>query len=78
MEQVSKRELVDALRGFSKAEDLRSIADRVEKYGIAPPDGWVVVPEEPTKEMFRAIHWKFVREGYKVILAAAQEVSNEP
>ena len=35
------------------------------------PDGWVLVPREPTKEMLQAFHWKHVREGYEAMLAAA-------
>lgn len=82
MSAVTKQEIVDALRTYYRAlEDMgfeqavkKTLADRIEQHGIAPPDGWVLVPKEPTAEMLKAFHWKNVGEGYADMLEAAPEV----
>ena len=54
------------------------LADRIEKHGIAPPDGWVLVPKEPTDEMLDAASMVTLRgaliSAWKRMLAAAPEV----
>ena len=61
-DKVTPSEIVEALRAYDKsmaecgytlAVD-KTIADRIEQYGIAPPDGWVLAPNEPTAVMVEA------------------------
>lgn len=57
MSAVTVQEIVEALR---QADDCRVIpyfkplANRIEAHGIAPPDGMVLVPKEPTQAMLTA------------------------
>lgn len=55
MSAVTKQEIVEALRsaqnGLSENQIIydkySGLAERIEKHGIAPPDGMVLVPKEP-------------------------------
>lgn len=48
---VSQKEIIEELRGECNGYKRDMLADRIEAEGIAPPDGWVLVPIEPTAEM---------------------------
>lgn len=54
---VSQKEIIEALREASTQAfygDFRPLIAKIESEGIAPPDGWVLVPSEPTDEMCEA------------------------
>ena len=84
--KVTQQEIVSLIEGLIESDAcMGSISDkqvimslevvsRIKQHGIAPPDGWVLVPKEPTAEMLKAFHWKNVGEGYADMLAAAPEV----
>lgn len=90
MSAVTRQEVVEALRRgipanafhkFDWIESNKALANRIEAEGIAPPDGMVLVPKEPTFEMCRAggFKWESPFDGgfpaaYKAMLAAAPEV----
>ena len=55
---VTQKEIIEALRLLAnwhdtgQADEKRfALASRIEAEGIAPPDGWVLVPSEPTVGM---------------------------
>lgn len=50
---VSQKQLIGALLGdeIDGPMSRQAIAEWIEAEGIAPPDGWVLVPSEPTAEM---------------------------
>lgn len=83
MSAVTKQEIVEALRGDWSGNSRNWLADRILQHGIAPPDGMVLVPKEPTREMIDAA-WKTYnadrphdisfRFTYAQMLAAAPEV----
>lgn len=50
MSAVTKQEIVDTLWNYGVVK----MAERIEKHGIAPPDGMVLVPEEPSFAMREA------------------------
>lgn len=47
---VSQKEIIEALRVAWQFE----LAKRIEAEGIAPPEGWVLLPSEPTAKMVEA------------------------
>ena len=58
---VSQKEIIEALRLLAnwhdtgQADEKRfALASRIEAEGIAPPDGMVLVPSEPTRAMYLA------------------------
>lgn len=60
MSAVTRQEVVEALRRgipanafhkFDWIESNKALANRIEAEGIAPPDGMMLVPKEPTLEM---------------------------
>jgi hypothetical protein len=63
--------------------------EQVEAYGLGLPEGYVLVPVEPTDKMFKAgLGWResdselegeyrMVYESYKAMIQAAQEESDE-
>ena len=84
--KVMQYEIVAALRGPIGAIGnvrRRELADRIEQHGIAPPDGMVLVPKEPTAEMIEAAIKNgaegdeniilYITSDYKAMLAAAPE-----
>ena len=86
---VSQKEVIELLRdrGLYLSADRAELANRIEAEGIAPPDGMVLVPSEPTAEMVLAA-WDITddndpnsfsfTDGYKAMLAAAPKgVSDE-
>ncbi len=73
---------VGAFRRFDLLEANKKLVERIEQHGIAPPDGMVLVPKEPTDEMLRNTIAFGRSEAATVLiwtamLAAAPEVSNE-
>lgn len=48
---VTQNEIIEALCGECNGFKRDMLADRIEAEGIAPPDGMVLVPSEPTDEM---------------------------
>jgi hypothetical protein len=55
MKPVTVQEVIDALRSERFMINTRNtLATRIESEGIAPPDGYVLVPIEPTAEMISA------------------------
>ena len=78
------REAADLLDGtpkqLAKAQELRALADRMEAKPIsaAIPDGWKLVPIEPTESMMDAYRYAFTSKDrfdganvYKAMLTAA-------
>lgn len=62
----------------------RDLAARVEEEGIAPPDGYAVVPIEPTVEMmcaggdlFDGDSFGWATKCYKAMLAATPKPEND-
>lgn len=58
MSAVPLREVVEALRFLAGQAQLKEVmvgaiemSKRIEQHGIAPPDGWVLVPVDPTDAM---------------------------
>ena len=55
---VTQKEIVQRLRCAAAATNpysyLFNLADEIEAHGIAPPDGYALVPIEPTAEMVEA------------------------
>ena len=56
--KVTVQEVIDALCNSSTATvhvfKRQQLAERIRTHGIAPPDGMVLVPIEPTVEMLKA------------------------
>lgn len=90
MSAVTEQEIVDGIyelariaRAFgysTTAKYANNLASRIEAHGIAPPDGWVLVPRKPTNEMFRNASVFGKSEAvttliWAAMLAAAPEVS---
>ena len=81
---VTQKEIIAALLGdeVEGPSSRLSIAEWIEAEGIAPPDGWVLVPSEPTAEMVLATNGLTYRsyddavEFYKAMLAAAPKGVN--
>ena len=50
---VTQKEIIAALLGDETDGPMsrHAIAEWIEAHGIAPPDGWVLVPSEPTVGM---------------------------
>jgi len=76
------QEIVERLSGLGNTKALELI-ERIKKHGIAPPDGMVLVPKEPTQAMLTAADGvDFKNEDtvgtfynyWHVMLAAAPEV----
>lgn len=66
MSAVTKQEIVEALRQAYDCSVLPffgPLADRIEQHGIAPQDGWVLVPKEPTPAMMEAAAREVFREA---------------
>lgn len=87
MSAVLLKEVVEALRDMGGLNQ-HIIASLIEQHGITPPDGWVLVPKEPTNDMIDAFAGENYLEmededvisftkSYKAMLAAAPEVPNE-
>lgn len=63
--KVTVQEIVSLIEGFIESDAcMGSISDkqvimslevvsRIKQHGIAPPDGWVLVPKKPTDEMVK-------------------------
>ena len=84
MKQVNIDEIIDELKFLSRGaigHSANEIADRIKAHGIAPPDGYVLVPVEPTWEMLDAVckecndyeHKETIIKDYKAMLSAVKE-----
>lgn len=84
MSQVQISEVVEALLDENSLMFRTLLAARIESEGIAPPDGYVIVPIEPTAEMVLATNGLTYRpyddavEFYKVMLTAAPKPEVKP
>lgn len=78
--KVPVDEIVKALEYLYAKRDL---IERIKQHGIAPPDGYVLVPVEPTEAMWEEGSYMFSNDGdtrqvYQAMLAAApKENSND-
>lgn len=61
MKPVTVQEVLKVLRGSNGNSNptyrnpCADLADRIEAHGIAPPDGYVLVPVVPTAEIINAV-----------------------
>ena len=71
----SKRitELQDALELAEEAVRAKHFPDAAKMV----PDGWQLVPVEPTRDMLIAINWPNNPTGYAIMLAAAPKLGGE-
>lgn len=78
---VTNQEILDLLdeTGFDVHVDLTDLAARIRCEGIAPLDGWVLVPSEPTAKMMEVVKPKSLAYSiYKSMLAAAPKPEVKP
>lgn len=53
MKPVTVQEVIERLEGLGNPKAL-DLIKRIRTHGIAPPDGYALVPIEPTVEMLKA------------------------
>ena len=90
---VTQKEIVDALNTACKIITdakgvpaviayIEELASRIEREGIAPPDGWGLVPIEPTKRMLMCFKHEWItnqaNECYEMLLAVAPKPEVKP
>jgi len=83
MSAVTVQEVIDGLR--SGVNERWELAERIRTHGIAPPEGMVLVPIEPTVEMLYSADEEACKRGllsialitYQAMLAAAPKQENE-
>ena len=84
MKQVTVDEIIDELEFLSRGaigHSANEIADRIKQHGIAPPEGYVLVPIEPTAFMIKCgqlgVTTTCTIAIYKAMLSAVKEKDNE-
>jgi len=83
MKPVTVQEVINALTNPPGWISAGELAERIRTPGIAPPDGYAIVPIEPTDDMAHAAvqhidedphyyyKWNTAKDVYKAMLTAA-------